>query len=176
MTTSHLIDRMPEVARFESEWTREDASHLAVCEECMADWQLVLLALRRRLPLPDLDAERITKTVIARLQAHPQTSALGMESRRPRWWRPVVGLAAAAAVMLTVTLVRSRIDEPVVATAPVHAATMLPELDELLPGEMEVLLASMETEQASQEPIGPLPRLGDLTDVELEQLLKEVEG
>lgn len=176
MMTSHLIDRMPEVARSESEWTSCEASHLEGCEECKAEWQVVMLALRSRSALPDVDADRITRTVLGRLQADQVAPVAPTEARTRHWWRPVLGLAAAAAVVLTVTLLRSGIDEPAIATTPVREATMLPELDELLQGEMEVLLASMETDQPIEGPIGTLPRLGDLTDTEMEQLLKEVEG
>lgn len=175
MTTSHLIDRMPEVARLESEWTPVEVAHLEGCEECRSEWRVVTLSLEGRAPLPELDADRIAAAVLGRLTYGPGRSVPSGNGSR-RWLRPLIGLAAAAAVVLTATLVRSRVDEPVVATTPVREATMLPELDELLQGEMEVLLASMETDRAAQEPIGSLPRLGDLTDTELEQLLREVEG
>jgi hypothetical protein len=51
---------------------------------------------------------------------------------------------------------------------------MLPELDGLLEAELEQILALVEP--ISAEPIGVIPRLGDLTEEELELLLLEVEG
>jgi len=176
VTTSHLIDHMPEVARSERDWTPDEAIHLGSCAACQAEWQMVGLALANRSPLPEVDADRIAQAVLRRLSV-PPAATVPIETGRHRWWRPILGLAAAAAVVLVaMTQFRSRTDEPAVATSPVREATMLPELDELLQGEMELLLASMETDRTAEEPIGPLPRLGDLTDAELELLLKEVEG
>lgn len=176
MTTPHLIDQMPEVARSEREWTSAEVEHFDACEQCRAEWQVVELALANRSPLPEVDADGIAQAVLRRLSL-PSGATVPIETGRHRWWRPILGLAAAAAVVVVaMTQFRSRTDESAVAASPVREATMLPELDGLLQGEMEVLLASMETDRAAEEPIGPLPRLGDLTDTELELLLKEVEG
>ena len=49
-----------------------------------------------------------------------------------------------------------------------------PKLDRLLDAELEVVLAALEPEPT--EVLGTVPRIGDLTDHELEQLLEEVEG
>lgn len=170
MTNAHLTDRMPEVARGAADWTPADAEHLAACTDCAAEWQ-VLRSVVAGAPVVVVDAARIATGVLERLRMDPPVVSIA--SRRP-WHRVAIGLAAAASVALAVAVWQPWQDTPEVAVAPTREPTMLPELDALFEAELEVVLATLEPEPI--EPIGAVPRIGDLTDDELEQLLEEVEG
>jgi hypothetical protein len=90
-----------------------------------------------------------------------------------------IALATAASLALALTLwgPTSPANQPVdTAVGAEYAPTLFPELDELLDSELEVVLATMESTGERAAPIGDVPRLGDLTDDELEQLLDVVEG
>ena len=62
---------------------------------------------------------------------------------------------------------------PEQAAVPVRQPTLLPELDDLLEADLEVILAMFPEEPPDA---GTQSRLGDLTDHELEQLLEDMEG
>lgn len=170
MTHNHLTDRMPEVARGTASWTPAEAAHLAACADCAAEWR-VLRSVVGSASAVVVDAERIATGVLDRLRV--DSSVVSIASRRP-WTRVVIGLAAAASVALAVAVWQPWQDTPELAVAPTREPTMLPELDALFEAELEVVLATLEPEPI--EPIGAVPRMGDLTDDELEQLLEEVEG
>jgi hypothetical protein len=176
MTTEHLSDRMPDVARGEAEWGIAERGHLERCGECTAEWRVVQLAACARMPVPALDLDRIASGVVRGASA--SGAVLPFTRRRAvRSWRGwAVGLAAAAAVILAVALWQGSAADPQLAVAPEAGATVLPELDGLADAELEVILASIEIDAAAEEPLGAVPRLGDLTDAELERLLTEVEG
>lgn len=169
MTDHHLTERIPDVARGDAEWTAEEAAHLAGCAECAAEWRVVS-AFATSVPLA-IDVDAVAEGVVARLRAAPTVVSIG--SRRP-WRRLMVGLAAAASVTLALVLWQPWQGSGGVAVAPTREPTMLPELDALFEAELEVILAAIEPEPV--EPLGSVPRIGDLTDEELELLLAEVEG
>ncbi len=169
MTDQHLSERMPGVAAGESAWSELEAAHLEACRECATEWRVV----RRFAPVaePAIDTERLAAQVVSRLRQGGEVVSL--ESRRP-WRRVIWGLAAAASVALAVAVWRPWIGGTEVAVAPTREPTMLPELDALFEAELEVVLATLEPKPV--EPIGSVPRIGDLTDDELELLLQDVEG
>lgn len=171
MTDTHLSDRMPEVARGDSAWAASEAAHLDRCADCAAEWLLVRTTVAAA-PAPAVEADRVAARVLDRLRAERQV--LPIASHR-RWRRWVVGLAAAASVALAVTIWQPwTLGTAPVAIEPARERTLLPELDALLEAELEVVLAALEPEPV--EPLGAVPRIGDLTDEELELLLEEVEG
>lgn len=175
MIDPHLTDRIPEVARGESNWSPEESGHLTSCASCTAEWDVVSAALRSQGAVPSIDVERVSSAVLARLR--PPTKGLVIPVKRSRWrWQPLVGMAAA--LVMVVGLART-LRRPAPADTPndVSAAeSILPELDELQPQELEVLLSTMDHDPKVNEPLGVIPRLGDLTDEELAQLIPEVEG
>lgn len=173
MNCEQLSDRMPEVARGETEWGVAEREHLAGCPECASEWRLVRIAARGSVPIPELDLDAITSGV-HRAMAAPAQVVPFRPRRRVRGW--AVGLAAAAMVLLAVAVWGPTGDAPDVAAVPAREPTLLPELDGLLEGELEVILASYEQDEAAEQPLGAVPRLGDLTDAELELLMEEVEG
>ena len=122
-------------------------------------------------PAPSLDLDRITAGVLHGLREQSQVVPIR------RRWVPMA-LAAAASVALAVTVwwpSPGEAPETPIAAGAEYVPTLFPELDELLESELEVVLASVEP-TAEVVPLGDVPRLGDLTDSELEQLLDAVEG
>lgn len=174
MICEALSDRMPAVARGEASWDAEESAHFRDCPDCQAEWRLVAPIARAARPAPAMDLERLTRGVIR--EARPETQVIAITSRR-RWSRGLVGLAAAAGIALAVYLPTRPQPAEEVAIVPTRAVTTIPELDALLEDELKVVLAAItEEEPAPVLAPGPLPRLGDLTEAELQQLLKTVEG
>jgi hypothetical protein len=178
----HLTDRMPEVANRRARWSSAEERHLAACADCRREWQVVTAIATAE---PAVDVDRVVTGVLAGLRETPRVLPLRDAPRvlplrdaprvlpLRRRWRPMA-LAAAAAAVLAVGLWGTRSDDAAV-PAVAEAATWFPELDALLESELEVVLASLEP-TPEYMPIGDVPRLGDLTDDELEQLLDDVEG
>jgi hypothetical protein len=162
----HLTDRMPDVAHGRGSWTPTEERHLATCDDCRAEWRLVSAIAPQGSPV---DVDRVTAGVLAALAAKPRVLPF---RRRP--WVPVA-LAAAASVALAVTLWGPAGNGDNDAATPGAFATILPELEGLLESELEQVLVLVEPTQ-DYAPIGEVPRLGDLTDDELELLLTQVEG
>jgi hypothetical protein len=94
---THLSDRMPQVALGGARWTPEDERHLTGCEECRAEWALVVAASRLGVRLPAIDAERVAAGALERIR---------LERARPKVrtsrTAALAGLAAAAVVALAV--------------------------------------------------------------------------
>jgi hypothetical protein len=114
-----------------------------------------------------LDAERIAERVMARLE-EPQVIGV---SRRPvvRW---VLGLAAAAMLMVAVGLALSSENRPVNQSA--MTGTVLPELDGLGVDQLEQLLQSWPASSSIlEQESGPSPELDTLS---LKRLLRTLEG
>lgn len=180
MICEALSDRMPEVAKGLAAWAADEAEHLGWCADCQAEWALVapLARAAHARPAPAVDAERLAAVVTAQLRARPRVLPFVRRATGRRWVRPVLGLAAAAAVVFAFATVRPELPGAEVARGTtVRAPTAIPELDALLESELEVLLAAMDEPVPEYElqPSG-IPRLGDLTADELEQLLETVEG
>ncbi len=162
--SEHLTDRMPEVANRRARWSSAEERHLAVCADCRREWQVVTAIGSREAAV---NVDRVVAGVLAGLRETPRVVPLR------RRWRPMALAAAAAAVLAVGLWSTGSVDPAVPATA--EAPTWFPELDALLESELEVVLASIEP-TPEYTPIGDVPRLGDLTDDELEQLLDDVEG
>jgi hypothetical protein len=171
MTVDHLTDRIPEVLNGGAGWTAAEEAHLGRCDVCQAEWHLVVEARNHAAPRARVDADRIAGAVLARLRAEPVV--LPMAGRR-RWLRPVVLVAAAAASIALLVVFDDPVPRDDRAAVPAREPTMLPELDQLLESELEVILAMF-----PEDPVAAprsQTRLGDLTDGELEQLLEEMDG
>jgi hypothetical protein len=184
MTEQHLTDQLPDLVRGTHPWTDEARAHLAECATC-ADELAMLEAIHGELSTRPVavNIEAVTAGVLAGLRApetpvialadHPRAKARGGAMR----W--VVGLAAAAAVVFAVATQRPAATTPDAADDTARrGGSVLPELERLETWELEVLLASVEpaTTTTDSGVLGDLPRLGDLDDTELEQLLETMEG
>ncbi len=172
MICEALSDQMPAVARGDVVWDAEEALHFAQCAECRDEYALVAAVLSSARPAPVLDLDRIAAAVSA--VGREEGKVVAIASRRRTWTRGLVGLAAAAGIALVAYSIRT--DDPVaVAAVPARTTTAIPELDALLEDELKIVLASLTEEQKTLTP-GPIPRLGELTEAELDALLDDVEG
>jgi hypothetical protein len=168
-----LSDRMPDVLAGRDAWSPADHGHLAGCRDCAAEWSLV----RRAGSLGDElgyapDARAVTGAVLSRLAAARRERSV----RGQRTWG-AAALAAAAAIMLVVW--SGRPHRPVAgataasaAAAPaIESAALVPELDSLDAGELRDVLDAFDAPLSERVIIGP-PTIGDLSDQELERVLR----
>lgn len=163
-----LSDRMPAVAAGRAEWSPAEAAHLAACADCTAEWRLMAAARGLGATARRVDPADVTARVVARLAAPAPTRVLPFRLPRGGW---VVGLAAAAAVVLAVVVPRR---PSVPGPAAAVAGQALPELDDLSTAELEAILREVEGPPTADvvEPSG----MGDLNAGELERVLRSWEG
>lgn len=160
----HLTERMVDVAHGRSSWTDPEAAHLRACSECAAEWRLTARAPEVGIDL-EVDAARLADAVMARLAAHP--------ARLPSpWSRRVVGVAAAAAIVIFA--LQAGLGKPT-ASAPLPPGTVLSELDDLTHEELLTVLDALDPLPDHAAIPGAAP-LGDLTSGELERVLRSMEG
>lgn len=168
MNCDDLRDRMPELAHGAS-WGAAERAHFESCAECQFEWRAVGEFSAADQATNEIDIDRVATTVLTRLRAEPVV--LPLRQRYPvRWLIPALA-AAGVLIALAIGQPSSIVDGDGVA---IKARTMLPELDGLLDEELEVVLAMIRP--ATDSAIGTVPRIGDLTDEELDLLLEEVEG
>lgn len=160
--TTHLTDRMPAVAHGRAAWSDADRAHLSACTDCALEWTLVRTAAglgrgveRTVAPMAVAEAVRV------RLAAPPSPRA----SRRRRWAWSALG-AAAAVVLLAVGRGRP---EPVDAPG----LPLLPEIELLEAAELQAVLELLPV--GATVPSG-FRTLEDLTEEELEGVLRSMEG
>lgn len=162
---THLSDRMPGAAAGGGPWSAADLAHLEECPDCAAEWALVRAgAALGRAAGPALDAGRLAGAVLGRLRAERDARR---RSRRDASW---AALLAAAAIALTVWTGRPERRAPTGA-APIESAALVPELDSLDAVELKDVLDSFDA-PLSERVIPVSPTLGDLSDQELERVLR----
>lgn len=163
-----MIDRMPMVAHGRDSWTPEEAAHLAACPECEPAWRLIQAAAHLGAgSAAAIDTARTADRVLTRV---------ALLRRRARW-RAVgwIGLAAAAAAVLVVSVGRRG---PTVSRVEADTAGFrlpLAELEGLNAPQLESVLDGLDA------PLGSVatpdaPALGDLEKVQLERVLRSLEG
>lgn len=170
-------DKLPLVAHGRAGWTPAEASHLAACPECSAEWALVQRAAQ-------VGASAAARLDTARLTA----GVLGEVRRRrgqDRWRRSagILGLAAAAVLVVTVALrapQRGDVAHGTDSAPPVTVASgvltlPLAELDSLDAGQLEAVLDGLDAPVGEATP-GDAPSFGDLDDSQLERVLRSLEG
>jgi hypothetical protein len=170
---TRLSDRIPDVVAGTAAWTRADEDHLATCADCAGELELV----RSTAALGDAFVSRTEPALAASGITRRLADARRAErrDRRAAW----VAVAAAAAVVLVISSAgrgpAARVEGPPVAAAADPAAAgesaLVPELDSLDAGELSAVLDAFDAPHAEADP--PPPRsLGDLTDQELERVLR----
>lgn len=164
-----MRDAMVEVAGHRVTWNDRDAAHLAQCDDCRASWTVVstAAALGRA---PVVDGSRIAAAVQQRLHATP------LPAPRTRWGRIAMGAAAAALISIGTT---SSYPATTIRPAQIDAenvTAMFPELESLSEPQLEVILATVADPDSVLSGGATLPRLGDLNDEQLEELLLSVES
>jgi len=171
-----LSDRMPDVALHRSEWTPEEAAHLAGCAECLAEWELVLavraLGEGEGEGAPTVsDSSAVSATLLRRLAEDRAGRA-----RARRAWSFAGAAAAAAAILVAVMTGRDAATvagPPVVAEA--EALVPLPELEGLETAQLDTLLQSIDRPFAGTSTLDA-STLGEHEDGELEQVFAAWEG
>ncbi|HUG26715.1 MAG TPA: hypothetical protein VMK53_00340 [Gemmatimonadales bacterium] len=162
---------MPEVARKSSRWTADEAEHLLGCQDCGDEWRLVGSAVAMGHGVESrVNVDQVAERVIARLRESPVAAAPG----RPWVRRAVLPLAAAAALVSAVWFgwPASEVQEE-----PTARFAVLPELDDLDETELESMVEVFTgTEADPLRPLDAAESLGDLSDAELESLLRFMEG
>jgi predicted anti-sigma-YlaC factor YlaD len=166
-----LSDRIPEVALHGGEWSAEEASHLATCAECRAEWELALAARDLEARAPTIsDPAAVADAVLGRLAADRIRTA-----RARRVWS-FAGLAAAAAIVVAVLTGREPATQGGVrVTAEVGALVPLPELEGLETAQLDTLLRSLDRPVAGGSALDA-STLGEYEDGELEQVFATWEG
>ena len=159
-----LRDRMPEVARGRAAWTADEAAHLADCDECRRELELIRGALQVGAGIEArFDAAAVARTVTARLRQEPV--AAGMR------YRPLVLLATAGALALLFARPGAA---PVVAPA-VAETRFLPELDSLTVDEL-ALVADAFDAPLTETPLIDGQPAADLDTTQLQRVLRTLEG
>lgn len=170
MMDSHLdSDRLPAVAHGLAHWSAEEEAHLARCGECRTEWNLVRTARTLgRVPAERIVPARAAASVARRLTAAPIPSPVGLP-RSSRW---VLGVAAAAAIILAVLLPRGT--TPSEAGSPGAEIAVLHELDGLTPAQLEAVLETIPpgANEASHVEAAPIEAL---TAQDLELVLRSME-
>lgn len=163
-----MRDAMVDVAGHRAAWNDRDAAHLTQCDDCRASWTVVstAAALGRA---PVVDGSRTAAAVQQRLRAAPPPAP------RAWWGRFAIGAAAAAVITIGVTLTYQATTIPAESEAE-SVTAMFPELESLSEPQLEVILATVADPDSVLIGGATLPRLGDLNDEQLEELLLSVEG
>ena len=161
-----LSDRMPLVAAGGDIWSPPEAAHLDECADCAAEWALVRTgeSLGRDSDYAP-DPDEVARAVLGRLEA---ARAARARSRRDASW---AALLAAAAIALTVWTGRPGRAPLAPAPAAVESAALVPELDSLDAVELRDVLDSFDA-PLSERVMPVSPTLGDLSDEELERVLR----
>jgi hypothetical protein len=162
---------MPDVVRGVGNWTAGDFAHLASCALCALEWRLV----ERGAALGAdsiVDPSAIATGVLARLAADREAPRV---VRRIPWRGGAIGLVAVAAAAILVIAISGHPDSTTAVPSAAAPIAILPELQNLSDQQLEVVQASLGPTAADATP-GLVPHLGDLTESELEDLLRSEGG
>lgn len=165
MTGCHaLSERIPLVAHGRALWSQTEREHLAACPDCAEEWRLVSAAVALGAGV----AERLEPGAVA---ARVHAGLTAVETRPRRRFRPagwVAAAALAAAVALTVWLGPGR-------TPRVESdVTLLPEIEPLDATGLQAMLEMLPAGSAWSTL--ETPGFADLTEEELESILRTLEG
>ena len=166
MTDQHLdSDRFPAVARGEARWTGTEAAHIDRCAECRLEWKLVGAAGTLGRPeSAGIDAPGVAAAVLRRLISEPA---------KRQWTRRaglVLTLGAAAVLAIAVLLP----DTQPAPAPPAAEITVLHELDDLTPAELEAVLEAIPPTAEAALHVEAAP-LGELSVPDLERMLRAME-
>ncbi|MBX3145633.1 MAG: hypothetical protein KF785_02590 [Gemmatimonadales bacterium] len=175
MRCEDLSERMPALAAG-AEWTAPESSHLGTCPACTSEWLVVVAVGRLGGQAPRLDPKVVASRVLERLRAEgTPVSGSVTERRQPRsrsvrWL--AAGLAAAAALALAIGVGRDD-GAPNRGLSLPQAEMLLTELEGLTGAELEEIMVQLEVDDIGS---GGDPGLADLTNEELDRLLRSWEG
>jgi hypothetical protein len=167
-----LSDRMADVAHQHTEWTPEEAAHLAGCVDCLAEWELVLAARALDESAPTVSDPSALAATLQRRLAEDRAGRI----RLRRAWSFAAATAAAAAILTAV--VTQRDGGPATGARTVaraEALVPLPELEGLETAQLDTLLQSLDRPFAGTSTLDA-STLGEYEDGELEQVFATWEG
>ena len=167
-----LSERMPDVAHHLTEWTPEEAAHLAGCVDCLAEWELVLAARALDESAPTVSDASALATTLQRRLAEDRAGRIRLRQA----WSFAAATAAAAAILAAV--VTQRDGGPVTGARTVaraEALVPLPELEGLETAQLDTLLQSLDRPFAGTSTLDA-STLGEYEDGELEQVFATWEG
>ncbi len=142
--------------------------HLPECPECAEEWALIRGVRGVRPQEMAVDVQAVARRVLLRLaNARPDTA----RPTRRRMSRIVIW-ATAAAVAFGVGL--SSLRSTSAPILPISTVSVLPELADLRQDELNQLLAILPAVDPLSQPLGA--GLSDMTDDELQRLLRAMEG
>jgi hypothetical protein len=170
MTAEHLdSDRFTAVSGGESRWTGAESAHIDRCPACRLEWQLVRASrsLGSR-ESAEIDAARAAGIVLQRLVSEPAEPARRW-TRRAGWM-----LAAGAAALLALAVLLPGGAPAPAPSPPAAAMTVLHELDDLTPAELEAVLETIPP-TAEEAPHVEAAPLGELSVPDLERMLRAME-
>lgn len=162
---TRLSTRMPLVAAGGDAWTGAESAHLETCADCAGEWALVRTgeSLGRDSGYAP-DPDRVASVVLGRLRA--DRIARGRSVRRATW------AAALAAAAIALTVWTGHPDRRAAGAAPaIETGALVPELDSLDAVELKDLLDAFDA-PLSERVMPVSPTLGDLSDQELERVLR----
>jgi hypothetical protein len=162
---------MPDVAHHRTEWTPEEAAHLAGCAECLAEWQLVLAARGLDEGAPTVSDPSALPAALRRRLAEDRIA----RARARRAWSFAGAAVAAAAILAVVTGRDPGPAETAPAVAEAGALVPLPELEGLEAAQLDTLLQSLDRPVAGTSTLDA-STLGEYEDGELEQVFASWEG
>jgi predicted anti-sigma-YlaC factor YlaD len=162
---------MPDVAHHRTEWTPEEAAHLAGCAECRAEWQLVLAARGLDEGAPTVSDPSALPAALRRRLAEDRIA----RARARRAWSFAGAAVAAAAILAVVTGRDPGPAETAPAVAEAGALVPLPELEGLEAAQLDTLLQSLDRPVAGTSTLDA-STLGEYEDGELEQVFASWEG
>jgi hypothetical protein len=156
-TCDHISDRMPDVANGRAQWSADDERHLAGCEACRLEWDVVRGAAR----LGTGSGLRLDETVIAdavlrRLRTAGPVEPHAVSRRGTRVFAGAAGAVAVAAGLVllvwgnvrpTRTPVSAAGRESTVVAAPVEVGQLglsVPELEDVPAEALDTVLQALE--------------------------------
>lgn len=165
-----LSDRMPAVGRGGSSWTAAEAVHLGQCPSCQTEWELIRVASHLGRDVgAELDSTGTARAVLQRL-AHSEAETI---RRRRSWGFAALASAAAAAVIVWAGRPDGIPSPPAKAPAVASLQIPLPELENLLPVELNAVLQTLDEPYVGDS---ANPAAGDPDDEDLENGFDTLEG
>jgi hypothetical protein len=156
-TCDHISDRMPDVASGRAQWSADDERHLAGCEACRLEWDVVHGAARLGTGSElRLDEMAMADAVLRRLRMAGPVESHTVSRRRARVFAGTAGAVALAASL--VLLVRGNVGsmrtpasaagrESTVAIVPVETGQLelsVPELEDVPAEALDAVLQALE--------------------------------
>lgn len=176
MDCDALLDLMPDRAAGKVAWPAGAEAHLASCDECRRNWELVQAGARvGAQAAAQIDPDRVSRLVLARLAEARKTD------RRRKGWTWGTLLAAAAAMFLVIYSGHRPESggpaSPPVASAPAGDTFSVPlsGLDDLDVTELKTVYDQLDGALGGGGSAAT-PHLEELTPDEMQQVLNSMEG